>query len=128
MPTWDETREQLRTKYKLIKDDPAWIDLGFGFKVDDREVVQPVRIGPITVEKITGLVIWADVVESARVPTEKALVRNNGFAIGGLAIHQGRYVLRATVPLDVSWDTFDTILQYLAREAARLRDSAPGAN
>lgn len=128
MPTWDDARQHLRTKYKLIKDDAAYVDLGFGFKADGREVVQPIRIGPIEVEKIAGLVIWADVVEATRVPADKALARNNAFAIGGLALHQGRYVLRATVPDDASWDTFDAVLRYIAREAARLRDSAPGGN
>ena len=128
MPTWDDARQQLRTKYKLIKDDPAWVDLGFGFKVDNREVVQPIRIGPVSIEKTPALMIWADVVEASRVPAEKALARNNGFSIGALALHQGRYVLRATLPHDVPWETFDTVLQYIAREAARLRDSAPGGN
>jgi hypothetical protein len=129
MPTWDDARQHLRTKYKLKKDDAACVDLGFGFRGDGRDVIQPIRIGPVAIEKTPALLIWADVVEAKRVPPEKALARNNAFTIGGLAIHQGRYVLRATLPLDaLSWDTFDTVLHYIAREAARLRDSAPGGN
>lgn len=126
MPTWDDARSYLRTKYKLMKDEPTWVGLGFGFKIGDREVLQRISVESATIEKLPALVIWGDVVEATLVPHEKALARNMGFAIGGLAIHKGLYVLRASLPLDgLDWSTLDTVLVYLAREAGRLRDSLP---
>ncbi|MFN0253154.1 MAG: hypothetical protein ACKV2T_40145 [Kofleriaceae bacterium] len=124
MPTWDETKDYLRTKYKLMKDEPTWIGLGFGFKVGEREVLQSMRVIRCEVEGLPAIDISGDIVASDKVPHEKALQRNMAFAIGGIAIHKDNYVLRATVLLDgLALDALDKVLVSLAREAARLRDS-----
>lgn len=127
MPTWDETREHLRAKYKLMKDEPTWVGLGFGFKAKDREVTQRVHIEKHTIADMPAVMIVADVVEATRVPHEAALKRNMTFAIGGIAIHEGRYLVRVALPLaNIEWSTLETVLEYIAREAARLRDTVPG--
>jgi hypothetical protein len=126
MPTWDETREYLRSKYKLMKDEPTWIGLGFGFKLGDREVTQPVRVIKLEFEGLAALDISGDVTSADRVPHDKALARNMGFPLGGLAIHNNNYVLRATVLLDgLPFAALDKVLVHIAREAARLRDGVP---
>ncbi|MGE0401175.1 MAG: hypothetical protein AB7T06_30985 [Kofleriaceae bacterium] len=128
MPTWDETREHLRTKYKLMQDDAAWVGLGFNFTIDGKQLTQRVRVEPRSIGPIPGLLVWCDVVEATRVPPQKALERNFAFPIGALAIHQGLIVLMATLPLEsVIFTTLDLIIENLARDAAVLRDNAPGA-
>ena len=127
MPTWEETREHLRTKYKLLNDDPAWIGVGFGFIRSGR--LQRVRIEPHAIGEIPGVRIWCDVLDASRVPEHIALARNMAFPIGALAIHEGIYVLVALLPLDgLVWSTFDTIIESLARDAASLREDAPAAS
>lgn len=127
MATWQETRDHLRSKYKLLNDDAAWMGVGFAFTRDGRTLHQRVRVEPRAIGKIPGVLIWCDVIETASVPAQKALVRNMAFPIGALAIHEGLYVLVAVLPLDgIVWSTFDAIIETLARDAATLREDAPG--
>lgn len=128
MASWQEIRDHLRSKYKLLNDDDAWMGLGFAFNREGKVLHQRVRVEPRAIGNIPGVMVWCDVVDAASVPAQKALVRNMAFSIGALAIHEGLYVLVAVLPLDgVVWGTFDTILENLARDAASLREDAPGA-
>lgn len=128
MATWQETRDHLQTKYKLLNDEAEWIGLGFAFNRDGKVLHQRVRVEQRAIGDIPGVMIWCDVIDAASVPPHKALVRNMAFAIGALAIHEGLYVLVAILPLDgIVWSTFDTIIETLARDAASLREDAPGA-
>ncbi len=128
MATWDEIREHLRSKYKLLNDDAAWIGLGFAFERESKTLHQRVRVEPRSVHGLPGVMIWCDVLPADKVPPQKALVRNMAFPIGALAIHEDLYVLVAVLPLDgVAWASFDVIIESLARDAANLREDAPPA-
>ena len=126
MPTWDETREHLRSKYKLLHDDAAWMGLGFAFMREGKALHQRVSVEPRTIHELSGVMVRCDVVDASSVPPHKALARNMAFPIGALAIHDGLFVLVASLPLDgIVWDTFDAIIENLARDAASLREDAP---
>ena len=126
MPTWDETREHLRSKYKVLHDDAEWVGIGFAFMHEGKPLSQRVRVQQRSIHGLPGVMAWCDVTDAGAVPADKVLVRNMAFPIGGLALYDGLLVLVVTLPLDgVVWDTFDTILEHLARDAASLREDAP---
>ena len=128
MPTWDETREYIRGKYKVAMDEPTWLGLAFSFTLDGAEVGQRERIEPVTALGQPALLIWADVVETNRVPNKLALQRNMSFEIGGLAISENLYVLRVVLPHEgMSWALLDEGMLFVAREAARLRAAVPAS-
>ncbi len=129
MPTWEETRDHLRTKYTLMQEEAGWIGLGFALSIGGKEMKQHVRVENRTIGPIPALTIMCDVIEAARVPASKALERNYAFPIGGLVVHQGLMMLKATLPLEgLVFTTLDLILENLARDAAVLRDAVPAAS
>lgn len=125
MPTWTELRDQIQHKYKLTKDEPNWLGLQFGFHADNREIVQRVRIDHVTALGGPAIALLADIAEASRVPHKLALERNMSFEIGAIAINGDLYVARAVLPLALDWPVIDAALVYLAREAARLRETIP---
>jgi hypothetical protein len=126
MLTWDETREFIRSKFKVAMDEPTWMGLAFGVTIDGRDVAQRVRVEPTTALDGPAVLIWGDVVDVSRVPTKLALQRNMSFEIGALAISDKLYVLRVVLPLDAtSWPQLEAAIVYVAREAARLREGVP---
>jgi hypothetical protein len=129
MPTWNETREHLRTKYTLMQEEAAWVGLGFSFPINGKQLKQRVRIENRTIGPIPAVTILCDVIEAARVPPQKALERNYAFPIGGLVVHRGLMMLKATLPLEgIVFSTLDLIIENLARDAAVLRDAVPAAS
>ncbi|MFN0251984.1 MAG: hypothetical protein ACKV2T_34225 [Kofleriaceae bacterium] len=127
MPTWDETRDYLRSKYQLMHDDAAWVGVGIAFQADGKTLQQRVRIEPRKIGPIPGILIGCEVVEATKVPPAKALERNFAFPIGGLATFKGSLILMAVLPLEgLQWNTLTLILENLAKDAAVLRETAPG--
>lgn len=128
MPTWDETREHIKSNYKVAMDEPAWLGLAFSFTLDGRDVTQRERVEPTMALGAQALLVWSDVIEANRVPNKLALQRNMSFEIGALAISENLYVLRVVIPLEgMSWAVLDNALVYVAREAARLREAVPAS-
>ncbi|MFN0245507.1 MAG: hypothetical protein ACKV2T_01280 [Kofleriaceae bacterium] len=126
MVSWDEIRELIRSKFKVAMDEPTWMGLAFGLTIDNREVAQRVRVEPTTALEQPAVLIWGDVVDVSRVPTKLALQRNMSFEIGALAISEKLYVLRVVLPLETtSLSLLEAAIQYVAREAARLREGVP---
>ena len=125
MPTWDELRANLKEKYTLTKDEPRWVGLQFGFHLDNREVVQKLRIDRIDALGKPAIAMMADIAEATRVPHKLALQRSMTFEIGAIAMNGELYVARAVRPLSVEWPVIDAAMTYLAREAARLRETIP---
>ncbi|MFN0246636.1 MAG: hypothetical protein ACKV2T_06990 [Kofleriaceae bacterium] len=128
MATWEQTKSHLREKFLLAVDEPAWIGLGWKFKakngVDD--VVQRQRIELAQAFGQPHVIVMSDIVPVEKVPERVVLVHNMTLAIGAIAISEGVYVLRAVLPLDgVSFEHLDRVLEYVAHEAARLRESTP---
>ena len=125
MPTWTELRDQIKHTFKLTKDEPNWLGLQFGFHADNRDVVQRLRIDHVTALGGPAIALMADIAEASRVPHKVALERSMGFEIGGIAINGDLYVARAVLPLALDWTVIEAAIIYLAREAARLRETIP---
>ena len=73
MPTWDEIRNQLRSKYQLQHDDAARMGIGFAFPMNGKQVQQTVRIEEHKIGPIAGIRIGCEVIAANRVPPQKAL-------------------------------------------------------
>lgn len=128
MPTFDELREYVRSKYKVAMDEPGWLGLAFSFKLDGTDVGQRERIEPVTALGRPAVLLWSDIISSDKVPHKLALQRNMSFELGGVAISGDLYVFRLVLPLDdLSWSTLDSAMVYVAREAARLREGIPAS-
>ncbi|MGE0400622.1 MAG: hypothetical protein AB7T06_28185 [Kofleriaceae bacterium] len=126
MPTFDEIREHIKSKYKVAMDEPGWLGLAFSFTLDGRDVVQRERVEPATALGKPAVLMWSDIISHDKVPHKVALQRNGTFELGGVAISADLYVFRVVLPLDgLSFDTLDNAMVYVAREAARLREGIP---
>ena len=125
MATWTELREQLKEKYKLTREEPTWIGLQFGFHDGRYDVFQQLRIDQVTALGQPAVALMADIADVTRVPYKLALERSMAFEIGGIAINGDLYVARAVLPLSLEWPVLDAAMVYLAREAARLRETIP---
>ncbi len=126
MATWDEIRAHLREGFVLQRDEPDWVGLGWKVDLGGKDVMQRQRVEPVSVLGDPGLLIWSDIIDMDRVPPLLALERNMSFEIGAIAISAGLYVLRVVLALDgLEWGRLAKTLEYVATEAARLREDAP---
>lgn len=120
MPTWDETKGHLRERFKLLREEPTWITMGWTFEGDQR--VQEERIELRQALGEPHALITCDVVGLDQLEPKDALAHNMTLAIGALAMVEDRIVLRHVTPLeDLSFARLDKALELLAHEAARLR-------
>jgi hypothetical protein len=120
MPTWDETKEHLRQRFKLLREEPTWLLMGWTFEGEPR--VQEERIELRQAVGEPHLLIVCDVVGGDQMEAREALEHNMTLAAGALALVEGRIVLRHVHPLeDVRFERLDRWLELLAHEAARLR-------
>jgi hypothetical protein len=120
MPTWDETKEHLRIRFKLLREEPTWISMGWTFEGEDR--VQEERIELRQALGEPHLMILCDVVGVDQMEPREALAHNITLAAGALALVDDRVVLRLVHPLeDLRFERLDRWLELVAHEAARLR-------
>ncbi|MBS1123319.1 MAG: hypothetical protein H6Q90_5547 [Deltaproteobacteria bacterium] len=128
MATWAETRAHLQQTFTIAVEQPEWIGLGWKFKpaTPGEDVLQRQRIELVQAIGAPHLLVLSDIIEVNRVPMRTVLEHNMTLAIGGIAISDDVYVLRAVVPLEhLDFPYFDRMLAYIAHEAARLRESTP---
>jgi hypothetical protein len=125
MATWSELREQVKKKYKLTREEPTWLGLQFGFHEGRYDVIQKLRLDQVTALGQPAVALMADIADATRVLHKVALERSMSFEIGGIAINGELYVARAVLPLSLDWAVLDAAMVYLAREAARLRETIP---
>jgi hypothetical protein len=122
MPTWDETLEHLRERFKIAVEEASWVGLVWRFGGD---FVQGQRVELAQAFGQPHLLILSDVLSADLIPPKKALQHNMTLAVGALAIAQGTYVLRHVMPLEnLTWAVLDAAMEYVAHEAARLRKNA----
>lgn len=129
MPTWEQTKQHLRETFTIAVDEPEWIGLGWKFKSagGSEDVLQRQRVELAQAFGTPHLIVLCDIIDVSRVPEQVVLRHNMTLAIGAVAISESIYVLRAVLRLEgLSFDVLDETLEYVAHEAARLRESTPG--
>src|SRR5688572_6985145 len=120
MPTWEETKDHLRQRFKLLREEPTWILMGWTFEGEPR--VQEERIELRQALGEPHVLIACDVVGVDQMEPSEALAHNTTLAVGGLALVDGRIEPRHVHPLeDLRIERLDRWLELLAHEAARLR-------
>lgn len=122
MPSWEETKQHLRDRFKIAVEDPSWIGLTWVFHEGTEQEFQRQRIELVQAIGQPQLLIMSDVVPEEALPPREVLRHSATLAIGALASLQGLYVMRHVMPLsNLTWEVLDTALEYIAHEAARLR-------
>ena len=120
MPTWDETKAHLRERFKLLREEPTWIAMGWTFEGDQRVQEEKIELRQALGEPYA--LISCDVIGLDQLDPREALAHNNTLAIGALALVEDRVVMRHVLPLeDLAFARLDKALELLAHEAARLR-------
>jgi hypothetical protein len=120
MPTWDETKDHLRTRFKLLREEPTWIHMGWTFEGEERVQEERVELRQAVGEP--HVLVVCDVVGVEQMDAREALAHNMTLAAGALALVDDRVVLRLVHPLeDLRFERLDRWLELLAHEAARLR-------
>jgi hypothetical protein len=122
MPTWDETKQHLRERFKIAVEEPSWLGLTWVFHQGAEQELQRQRIELVQALGQPHLLVLCDVVPEDALPPREVLRHSSTLAIGALASLQGLYVMRHVMPLsNLTWDVLDTSLEFIAHEAARLR-------
>jgi hypothetical protein len=120
MPTWEETKKHLRERFKLLREEPTWITMGWTFEGEAH--VQEERIELRQAVGEPHILILCDVVGVDQMEPRDALAHNMTLAAGALALVDNRVVLRHVAPLeDLRFERLDRWVELIAHEAARLR-------
>ena len=124
MPTWSDVQEYARSKYELTEDTENNFKLFFEYQNDRLQAVIVSRFEAMGRE-------WVDFASACAkredLDPEVALQRNFGFAVGGLCLDKGVYVVRYSVQLDtMDMDEFELPLHVVARTADKLEQEITG--
>jgi hypothetical protein len=133
MATWSDVQTHVRGRYRLQNDTPQHFIIAW--QVDDRSgkaplmgsepVVQGVHCQPLHAGEQSLLVLRAEVGSERAMSPLQALQHSARLVLGAVVLTGNHYVLRYTLPLGAlagdKLDALDHALQYLAREAAALR-------
>jgi hypothetical protein len=130
MPTWKETQEYIRSRYRLVKDEEDWIGMEWGSSVDGRWMTQRLKIERISAFAQPWLLIRSALCAEDKIEARSALLYNARLSVGSIALENGRCYLRAAMPLDnLTWPHLDEAIELVASEAAKLchnsHDGAP---
>jgi hypothetical protein len=122
MPTWEETQNHIRSKFKLVVDEARWMGLSWRIPAEPEPVLQRERVELVQAFGLPHLLILCDVFPEDQMSPTDALAHNMTLAIGSLALTEKVYVLRHVLALDgLGWPELERSLEYVAHEAGRLR-------
>jgi hypothetical protein len=126
MPSWTETQEFLRARFKLEQDTPEQLKLSFITQlVPDRNEAQEVSCALETQNGEPWLLMRADVCREPSLEPLEALRLGARLRIGGVALVDEVYEVRRAYRLrDLDLEVLAESLQYLALEASFLRTRA----
>lgn len=137
MASWQEVREFLRTRFALAKDSEelaalAWrvpIEPGPGAAgavgpagAESSELLQWIRISPISVHGDPWLTVLADVCAEERMSLPTAFSYLNQLPFGALLLWRGAFLFRHSLRLEsLVLGDLDRMVRLVAHEAVRLR-------
>lgn len=120
--TWDEARSFLRGKFALAKDTEEMVALGWRIPLQGNEVLQWVRVSPISVYGEPWLTILADICPQAKLSPSDACQYLSQLPFGGLIIINDHYLFRHSLSLGwLALPQLEHTIRLVAHEALRLR-------
>ncbi len=133
MPTWTEVREHVQRKLTLAVDHGEWFGLTWSFKsgkpgMETLDVLQRQRVLLIQALGEPHVMLLSDIIEVDKAQPAAMLAHNMQIVVGGIAISEGLYVLRAIFHLEtLDYVYFDRACTMVAHEACRLRELIPAS-
>ncbi len=130
MPTWQEVQTYVRSKYKLAKDEANFFDMVWAY---DDSRTQIIRVRHFTAFDKDWIEFRSPICAEANLNHRVALLKNSDFAVGAIALEQGKdsalYVMVYSVPLGtMDMDEFELPLSVIARTADGLEQTYAGGD
>jgi hypothetical protein len=126
MPSWPEIQEYARSKYKLSYDEPHRFALVFAY--DDGRT-QQIFVRRFEAYNQEWIEFRTPVCKEDEMKAKVALEKNAGFAIGALALENGRIFLLHNATLrSLDIEEFDLPLHVLAGTADNLEKQYAGGD
>lgn len=137
MASWQEVREFLRTRFALAKDSEelaalAWrvpiepaqgsVEPGGSENPESSELLQWIRISPISVHGDPWVTVLADVCQEERMSLPTAFSYLNQLPFGALLLWRGVFLFRHSLRLEsLVPSDLERMVRLVAHEAVRLR-------
>ncbi len=122
MSTWEETRNYIRGRYRLLRDEPDWLGLECNVHDAGEPATLRLKLERVTAFSEPWLLLRCAICDEGALDVRSALHYNSDLAVGALALEAGRCYLRAALPLEtLTWPHLDRCLAFLAEEATKLR-------
>lgn len=133
MATWTELRDHVQRKLMLAVDHGEWFGLTWSFKsgkpgMETIDVLQRQRVVLIQALGEPHVMLLSDIIEVDKAQPAAMLAHNMSIVVGGIAITDGLYVMRAMFHLEtLDFEYFDRACTLVAHEAGRLRELIPAS-
>jgi hypothetical protein len=125
LTTWADVERLVYHTYKVALAKAGWLSLTFGFSSPEGEVLQAVELSEVEGEGQVWVRVLAIVGPCGLIPAEAALRQNHDLVCGRLAVVDEKLVLAQHILLPSARpEELDLALRTVAREAARLRETA----
>jgi hypothetical protein len=122
MPTWDDVRAHVRSRYRLVKDEPDWLGMVWTFVHERKKFQQRVKVERIAVNGADWVLVLAAICKADKIDAAGALRFNARLAVGSIGIERNMCYLRGSLPVDtLVLRDLDRLIEVVARETARMR-------
>ena len=126
---WEDVVKSARADFAVAIEGDDWLGVQYSDSQEE-PAPQKVRLQKFNALGQPYLAITADIFDQDIIPAELALRINNELPIAALEIEEGKYLLRATVPLQgLGQIYFRRLIVHVARQAEHMRRTLgkPGA-